>query len=251
MELKNLTWPDVDALDRELPVVIPIAALEQHGRHMPVFTDSLLLEEIIRRAKSHFEHDALFVPLMWLGSSHHHMDFPGTVSADPRVYLDLLTGLADNFIDHGFQRILLINGHGGNDVPARQALFELRQRYRSRSELLLLSATYWHLADPGAGRNEFKQSEMGHAGEWETSMILALDPSLVRGHESVSETKPGNPFLPAARAWTMPDRSRDGYVGVPSAANADKGEQLFEVFAQGVVDLIRRIIRWDGNSWDG
>ena len=251
MELKNLTWPDVDALDRELPVVIPIAALEQHGRHMPVFTDSLLLEEIIRRAKSHFEHDALFVPLMWLGNSHHHMDFPGTVSADPRVYLDLLTGLADNFIDHGFRRILLINGHGGNDVPARQALFELRQRNRSRSELLLLSATYWQLADPLAGGNEFQQSEMGHAGEWETSMILALDPSLVRDHESVSDIEPGNPFLPAARAWTMPDRSRDGHVGVPSAANADKGEQLFEAFARGVADLIRRIIRWDGNAWDG
>ena len=85
---------------------------------------------------------------MWLGNSHHHMDFPGTVSAEPRVWLDLLCGLVDNFITHGFRRIVVLNGHGGNDVPGRQATFELRQKHRERADLLLLFATYWNLADP-------------------------------------------------------------------------------------------------------
>ena len=89
----------------------------------------------------------LFAPLLWLGNSHHHLDFPGTVSASPRVYLDLLIDLAESFLFHGFRRFVLLNGHGGNIVPAQQALFELRQRYRSRNDLLLLSATYWSAGD--------------------------------------------------------------------------------------------------------
>ena len=106
MELARLTWPDVDAVSRDTPVVIPVAALEQHGHHMPVFTDSMLLGEIVRRAHEQCAETALFLPLMWLGNSHHHMDFAGTISAKPRVWLDLLAGLVDNMLVHGFRRIL-------------------------------------------------------------------------------------------------------------------------------------------------
>ena len=87
----------------------------------------------------------VWTPLLWLGNSHHHMDFAGTLSAAPRTYLDLLGDLIDNLVTHGFRRIVLLNGHGGNIVPAGQAVFEARQRYRERSDLLLLSATYWLL----------------------------------------------------------------------------------------------------------
>jgi creatinine amidohydrolase len=251
MELAKLTWPDIDALDRNTPVIIPVAALEQHGRHMPVFTDSLLLGEIMRRAHRELEQQTLLVPLMWLGNSHHHMDFPGTVSAEPRVWIDLLYGLVDNFIQHGFRRLVVVNGHGGNDVPGRQATFELRQHYRDRSDLLILFATYWNLADPGGTNCDLQQSQMGHACEWETSMILRLDADLVKPHHDVAPVDFGNPFLPAQRAWTMPDRSQPGHVGQPAAATAEKGEQLLQTFADGVVTLMQRVIRWDGKSWEG
>ena len=85
----------------------------------------------------------VWTPLLWLGNSHHHLDFAGTLSAAPRTYLDLLGDLVDNLVAHGFRRIVLLNGHGGNIVPAQQAVFEARQRYRERSDLLLLAATYW------------------------------------------------------------------------------------------------------------
>ena len=68
----------------------------------------------------------LFAPMMWLGNSEHHLDFAGTMSAAPRVYLDLLRDLVENFLFHNFTRIVLINGHGGNIVPSQQAVFELR-----------------------------------------------------------------------------------------------------------------------------
>ena len=138
MQLTDLTWPRVQALPRETPVVIPIAALEQHGHHMPLFTDSLLLAEVIRRASESLKARVLFAPLQWLGNSDHHMDLPGTLSAAPRLYLDLLSGLAENFVSHGFKRIMFVNGHGGNDVPGRQVVFELRQKHRARKDLLFL-----------------------------------------------------------------------------------------------------------------
>jgi len=94
MQLADLKWNEVAALNRGTPVVFPVAALEQHGRHMPVFTDSMLADELVRRADAALGDRVLFAPLMWLGNSHHHMDFPGTLSAEPRVYLDLLNGLA-------------------------------------------------------------------------------------------------------------------------------------------------------------
>src|SRR5262245_11400822 len=121
VELAELTWPKVAALSKDVPVVLPIAALEQHGKHMPVFTDSMLLGEVMRRVKEVLKDQILCTPLMWLGNSHHHMDFPGTMSASPRVYMDLLIDMAENMIAHGFRRIVFINGHGGNIVPAQQA----------------------------------------------------------------------------------------------------------------------------------
>ena len=145
MQLTDLNWPAVQDLSKDTPVVFPIAALEQHGRHMPLFTDSMLLGEIIRRSTERLKDRVLFAPLMWLGNSDHHLDFPGTLSAPPRTYLDLLAGLLENFIQHGFRRLLFINGHGGNDIPGKQAVFEVRQHHRHRNDLLLLFATYWNL----------------------------------------------------------------------------------------------------------
>jgi len=140
----------------------------------------VLLGEIIRRLAPAFGERVLFAPLMWLGNSDHHLDFPGTLSGPPRTYLDLLAGLMENFIQHGFKRLVFINGHGGNDVPLRQAVFEVRQRHRSRSDLLLLAATYWNLGGrPYEIDSSLFQKQMGHACEWETSMVLRIAPNLV------------------------------------------------------------------------
>src|SRR5678815_1829384 len=167
MDLIELSWPAVAALSKNTPVVFPIAALEQHGHHLPVFTDSILLGEVVRRAKGPLGQRALFAPLMWLGNSDHHLDFAGTLSAAPRTYLDLLNGLAENFVQHGFRRLVFINGHGGNDVPGRQAIFELRQHHRERNDLLFLLATYWNSgAKPSTPNPALHQKDMGHACEW-------------------------------------------------------------------------------------
>jgi len=251
MKLADLKWPNVEALSRDTPVIIPIAAHEQHGRHMPLHTDSLLLGEVVRRAEEALAEDALFAPLMWLGNSHHHMDFPGTLSAEPRVYLDLLNGLLENFLQHGFKRLVLLNGHGGNIVPGAQAVFEIRQRHRDRTDLLLLSATYWDQAKIPEAHTSLVQDAMGHAGELETSMMLALRPELVGDYAATDEVPKGEAFPTATRGWTTKDRSAPGHIGVPAAASAEKGEALFKTFTDGTIKLIHEMRDWNGQSWDG
>jgi creatinine amidohydrolase len=250
--LQELSWPSVAAVDNNLPVVIPIAAIEQHGRHLPVFTDSMLLGEVAGRARGLLGERVVWTPLLWLGNSHHHMDFAGTLSAAPRTYLDLLADLIDNLVNHGFERIVLLNGHGGNIVPAGQAIFEARQRYRARNDLLLLSATYWLLgAKPKEHDPSVVQEQMGHACEWETSMMLHLAPGLVGDLSQVEAVSPRMPFEPASQGWLTKERSTSGHIGDPRQATAGKGETLFRLFAQDVVNFLERVIRSKGCAWDG
>jgi creatinine amidohydrolase len=250
MLLQEMTWPEINNLSRDIPVVVPVAALEQHGQHMPVFTDSLLVGEVVRRVGAAMSDRVLIAPLMWLGNSHHHMDFQGTLSASPRVYLDLLNDLAENLITHGFRRIVFINGHGGNITPGKQAIFELRQRHRDRHDLLLLFASYWDNAKPNDGRPDLVQSQMGHACEWETSMMLRLAPHLVKDYTRAESVDFGFGFEPAYRGWTTKDRTVTGHIGRPQDATAEKGEYLFAAYVAGVGKLLEDVIAWDGKSWE-
>jgi creatinine amidohydrolase len=248
--LAEMTWPQVAALSKDMPVVLPLAALEQHGHHLPVFTDSLLVGEISRRAEQELPGRVLLAPVTWLGNSAHHLDFAGTMSAAPRTYIDLVGDMVENFLAHGFKRIVLVNGHGGNNVPGEQALFEVRQRHRTRDDLLLVFACYWALgAQPRTIDPSFEQAAMGHACEWETSMILALAPHLVGDYTSAADVDPAGTFDPARRAWTTKDRSEKGHIGRPRAASAEKGKRLLDLFAADVVKLLSRMIDWNGRGF--
>lgn len=251
MLLYELPWPRVASLSKDTPILIPIAALEQHGHHMPVFTDSLLCGEVTRRAHERLKDKILMTPLQWLGNSEHHLDFPGTMSASPRVYLDLLRDMVENFLFVGFKRIVLINGHGGNIVPAQQALFEIRQKYRARNDLLLVSATYWLLGGkPHEVNKDIHQHQVGHACELETSMMLRIRPDLVGDISNLQEVGFGTGASPGNRAWITKDRTVPGHIGHPRLATAEKGETCYEVFSNDVVNLMERTLAWDGQSWD-
>jgi creatinine amidohydrolase len=163
-----------------------------------------------------------------------------------------LCDVVQNFLQAGFQRIVLLNGHGGNDVPAKQALFEIRQKTRERKDLLLLMTTYWSLgSEPWLACPEIHQRDMGHACEWETSMMLAIRPELVGDYRSTLPVEPGNAFRPGYRAWVTKDRSSPGHIGWPHLASADKGNVLLETFTQDVVAWLQRVADWNGCSWDG
>jgi len=255
MNLAELTWPEVAARAPDTPVVVPLAAVEQHGRHMPLATDSLLVGEVVRRVGPRLHDEVLFAPLQWLGNSHHHMEYAGTLSASPRVYVDLLNDLCENLLSHGFRRILFLNGHGGNIIPGRQAIFEVRQRHRRRHDLLLLFASYWDFGRPREGRADLVQSAVGHACEWETSMMLVIRPDLVGPFADLPRMDTGYSFEPAYRGWITQERrptgaDAAGHLGDPRHATAEKGEHLLECFAAGVTSFLRRVVAWDGHSWE-
>jgi creatinine amidohydrolase len=251
MKLAEMTWPQVTALSPDVPIVIPTAALEQHGHHLPLFTDSMLVGEITRRAEAALADKIVLTPVMWLGNSAHHLDFAGTMSAGPRTYIDLVGDMVENFLRHGFRRIVIINGHGGNNVPGQQALFEVRQRHREEDDLLLLFAPYWGLgARPHEIDPNIQQQAMQHACEWETSMMLALAPHLVGDYQSRSVVDPRHTCEPAMRAWTTKDRSAAGHVGDPSVATAAKGETLLAAFTADAINLLERVAGWSGRGWN-
>ncbi|HEX3724956.1 MAG TPA: creatininase family protein, partial [Pirellulales bacterium] len=241
MQLAHMTWPAVAALSKDTPVVIPTAALEQHGHHLPLATDTMLVGEVVRRAAESLGDRVLVTPVMWLGNSEHHLDFAGTLSAAPRTYIDLVNDVVENFLVHGFRRIVIVNGHGGNNVPGQQALFEVRQRHRQRDDLLLVFACYWALgAKPHQVDATLEQQAMGHACEWETSMMLSLAPNLVGKYQAASPVETGSPLDPAHRAWITKDRSHVGHIGNPRVATAAKGELLFKLFSADLVGLLQK-----------
>lgn len=251
MNLTDLPWPIIGSLAPDTPIVFPVAAIEQHGHHLPVATDSMLLAEVIRRVQMLVPNEnVLFAPLQWLGNSDHHLHFAGTLSAEPRGYIDLLNRMIDNAVQHGFRRIVFLNGHGGNEIPGRQAIFEARQRYRSRNDLLFLFTTYWDHAKPWFTRDDLVQRYMGHACEWETSMIQAIFPELVGDIDELEDVSAEFGFEPAYRGWITDDRTRAGHIGYPRHATPEKGEHLFTVYADSVADFLKRVWAGDGVSFD-
>ena len=182
------------------------------------------------------------------------MDFPGTLSAEPRAYLDLLTGELENFIQHGFKRLILLNGHGGNMVPGAQVVFELRQKAATTDPICYCSPPpTGKTVVRTAARDDFVQTQMGHAGEWpKTSMMLVIRPELVGDHlEPFPRTRFGKAFPSATRGWTMPDRGKPGHIGTPAAATAEKGETLLTCFTDGVFNFLNYTRDWDSRSWEG
>jgi creatinine amidohydrolase len=132
----------------------------------------------------------------------------------------------------------------------QQVIFEVRQRHRRRDDLLLLFSPYWALGgQPHTVNPEIEQQAMGHACEWETSMILALRPELVGDYQQAPPVDPRGTFDPASQAWTTKDRSPLGHIGNPAIASAKKGETILSVFTADVVRLLERVIAWDGRSW--
>ncbi len=235
-------------------VVLPIGSLEQHGHHLPMLTDSLINDEIIRRVKLEIGDEALFLPLLWVGASDHHLGLPGAVSASNDTYTQLIVEMVESLIRHGFRRILLFNSHGGNGGPANNAIFQLQMKYREKRDLWLALASWFQIAASQiAAIDSLQQKHVSHACELETSMILAIRPELVRMEQAHGANIPfpsdfwsadssGNSRVSVAR--TFEQTSRTGALGHPELATPEKGEALFRVAAREVVAFIREFASW-------
>ena len=142
MEYGELKWTGIPD-QTEKVVVLPLGSMEQHGRHLPLLTDTMICQEIVRRSALALGDTALFLPMVWVGVSEHHRAFPGTVSVTPKTYISLLSDIVESLIGSGFKRILLLNAHGGNSNPGQMALYEVQMRHRDARDMWLVFATWF------------------------------------------------------------------------------------------------------------
>ena len=253
MRLEHARWPDLPSLSDRI-FVVPLGSLEQHGKHLPVFTDSLIIGNVADRVEALRSERVVMLPVQWLGHSPHHRRF-GCVSLDLFPYIEMIRGLCRSLIAMGARRILLLNGHGGNDVPCKAALRELKSEFESLHDLYIAYATYWNLA--AAEFTEIRESPvggMGHACEMETSILLAAHPELVDvskatrggpseegGFKTIDMLK-GEPFFMINE---FDEFSETGVIGMPDFATAEKGEKFLDAAAQAVARFLDEFGGWD------
>lgn len=240
MKLAALTWPDVAKLNRDVVVLYPIGALEQHSRHLPFFTDSILVGAVAERVEAALPDEILLLPVQWLGASAHHLGMAGTLSAENETHIKLIAEPLRCLLRHGFKRQFVLSGHGGNKEGFHLALRELAAEF---PDATLCGANYWDVASEEIAKIvEGPLKGIGHACEVETSLMLVVRPDLVRRDEIRNDLRATQQaaalrgvFIPLG----MKAQTEHGGVGYAELATAEKGQRLLDAIVTRLVELIR------------
>ena len=255
----NLKHPDFHALDLPRTIaVLPVAAIEQHGPHLPLNVDTTLVEGVIDAALPHIPaaQPVLFLPTQAVGFSPEHTAFPGTLTLKADTIIRLWTELAESVAATGVKKLVLLNSHGGQvgllDVVARDL--------RARLGMLVYSVNWFNLplldaagASVAALFSAHEHRFGIHAGDMETSMMLALKPEQVdmakaQNFASTSEDRARLFNLlgdgkSAKLAWQMQDYNACGAAGNAAAATAAKGHALLDAAGRSLAQLLGEIDR--------
>lgn len=266
----ELAWPDIQWFQQKSDIVmIPVGSLEQHGAHLPTLCDSLAVQEITKRISA--ATDVPYYPLIWTGYAPHHLKTPekgyGTITLRPSTFCDLMYDVARSAIHHGWNKILFLFGHASNakiaDPIFRKlrydtgALIGLYKPYSERDLHLIQDVMTGSVEDtPG-----------WHAGEMETSEMLAINEKLVHLDRAVKERTHTPSYLPEAfkkedgaadvlfegeRFLVFPmehmDFTHSGTIGDPFAASKEKGEEVLQRYADYGVKVIEELkkVKADG-----
>lgn len=256
MLLSELSTAVLNRMDKEkLVVLLPIGAIEQHGPHLAVSTDTVLVSHVAEGAEKQLPEQVLLCPTLPYGSSHHHLAFGGTISISAATYTQVLVEMTASLLQSGFRRIILLNGHGGNITPGRQALSIISNQFDLTLNPNVIFATYWELAGSWfAGNPPMQTPALSHACEYETSLLLHLSEGKVFPDEIRRAKRPvSNGYIPfeddeAYRGVTMvkqtPFISDNGCSGEPQLATAAKGEHLYNHAVEALVNFIRSFKNW-------
>jgi creatinine amidohydrolase len=251
--LADLSTVDVRAYLAEKDIVmIPIASLEQHGPHLPLSTDTIQAEEIARRASEKAK--VLYTPCVWMGYSPQHMYDPGqgtgTITIRPQVLLDLYYDIARSLIHHGFNRLVFVNNHGSNTKIIDPLLRRIRYDTGAFVVLSKLYGERYGGLTEGIMENPPEETPGWHSSELETSEVMAHNPDLVRMDRAVNQKVKRPDWFPEgfikldgapdvefegyqyfAFATEHSDFTESGIIGNPFRGTAEKGELVYELFA--------------------
>jgi creatinine amidohydrolase len=244
---KELTAEDLRAKAAANAIVIlPVASMEQHGPHLPVGVDTFLCEAVCRAGAEIAVQSipCVVAPTLWCGMAEHHMAFGGTFTFDIPTYKAVLLAFLKSIERHGFKRVFIVNGHGGNIA----ALNAFLPDFARETGLTLYATTYFELSRDDLAQFLEDQKSVHHACEVETSMMMVVAPATVK-HERLSEAfgmLNGDPrkAYPAARFHSFKDLTPSGVVGDARRANAQKGEKLLGVCAQGLAATLKNNEMW-------
>jgi len=242
MRFQDMTWPLLRNVPRDQTLVLaPIAACEQHSHHLPTFTDTLLVTAVAGGVEQQLPQQVLLLPTLWMGASAHHLRFGATLSANVDTHVQILCDLITPLLEDGYERILILNGHGGNIDTMQMALRRLQPRNQTKQ---MTAASYWDLAQKElAELAEGPRKSMGHACEFETSMVMALRPDLVRTEEIKNDPPNDNPVLRGLYiSEDMHQRTQRGAVGYPELASAEKGRKCLAAAITRTVEVVQALL---------
>jgi creatinine amidohydrolase len=249
-----MTWQDFTGADTaQWIAVLPLAATEQHGPHLPLGVDRFIAEAYLARAAALVPDDlpVTFLPVQAIGQSVEHLQYPGTLSLSAETVIRAWTEIGESVRRAGVRKLLMITSHGGNvaamDIVAR----ELRVRH----EMLVLTCGWHRFGSPDGmfTRDEIRHGI--HAGDIETSILQSARPETVRA-DKIENFVPASlamaqefrwlgAFRPVGFGWMTQDLNASGGVGDASLATAEKGAAVLDHGARGFIELLREIDRFD------
>ena len=244
----RLTWSEMnDAIAAQKLVILPTGSTEQHGRHLPLDVDLFLCESVCLEVGRRAADKVLVLPPIPYGLNLHHIDFPGTIHIEPETFIAYCLNVTKSVAYHGFEKILLVNGHGSN-----QPLIDLIARKTVLATNSLCFATGYFLFLMEKFR-EIKESEIiAHADEFETSLYLHLAPERVQMDKAVKDDDRMGEFVSSDSTGNYPVRFNDfwgrwtqtGVHGDATKATAEKGAVIFEAAVDGLVRLVDELREW-------
>jgi len=246
---ENLTRDEIAAIDKQSAIVfLPTSATEQHGAHLPVGTDSIILSTLINMMvkQEKFEQGSLiFAPQLCIGKSNEHMGFAGTLTFSTQTYYALLHDIVRSIASSGFQKLVLLNSHGGNTDMLNMISRDLRIDFN----LDVFVFDWWFTSFWEKGLKDLKQSGkygVFHACELETSLMLYAQPQSVHMELAVDEDPVAclrdndyvTVFGPYYAGWKTSDVTQSGVIGAPTFATVEKGKKLFDYAVKELMDII-------------
>jgi len=246
MRWDKLTTYEIAALDRSIPVILNIAAIEQHGPHLPLDTDARIGAHFLGELDSRMADRVLILPPVVVCASEHHMEFAGTLTVQHTTLLAYVTDILNSVAAHGFRNILLFNSHGGNQAIGQVITESFGARHRDCRIAML---TWWRIAADALSKvQESAFGGVGHACEFETSLMLLIDEASVR-----RELVPAYSHV-MTHAWANSDLLRGGkgslfrtmkeisggtgVVGDPSLASIEKGQAITRIVVDALAEIV-------------